>query len=131
MLLKELLLTEIVEVSAKELKYKIMDLNSYETFSIIDNVGDKPNYRFILNILADNAIAPHKNDVKTFQRLIRKNPLFFNAVYLKTNDKGFIQNPMTTDDLAIIPNGQVRGLTRCKEQIQCIYMSMDNLKGRY
>ena len=131
MLLKELLLTDIVEVSENELKYVIMDLNSYEIFHIIDNVGNKPNYQFLLNIFADNVKTPIKKDVKTFQRLIRKNPLFFNAVYLKNDCDGSIQIPRTVDDIAIIPNVEARGFAWCKEQLVYIGMNIVDLKGRY
>lgn len=132
MLLKELLLTDIVEDSDYWLTYEIVDLNTCRTFHMFDKMENKPNYQFIVNIFLDNAIMPLKRDVKTFQRLIRKNPLYFNAVYLLSNDPDD-QIPMYTDieDFAIIPNVEARGFARCKEQLQIISKSIENLKGRY
>lgn len=135
MLLKELLLTDIAEVSENELKYKVMDLNTYKTFTIFDRMEDKPNYQFIFNIFLDNAIMPPKRDVKTFQRLIRKNPLYFNAVYLVDGCIEDINDPIPlcndVEDFAIIPNVEARGFARCKEQLHQLHMSIENLKGRY
>ena len=130
MLLNEFLLTDIIEVSETELKYKVMDLKSYETFYIWDKYEKKPNYQFIKNILLDNAIMPIKNDVKTFQRIVRNSPLYFNAVYLKyVDDQISLHNAI--EDFAIIPNAEARGFARCKEQLQYICMSIEELKGKY
>ena len=69
MILRELLLTNIVENLPNEnsphrLEYEIVDLKTCETFYIFDNMGDKPNYRFILNIFLDNASVP---DIKNLR----------------------------------------------------------------
>ena len=116
MLLKNLLLTEIVKVSKSQYEYTIIDLDTLDSFKITDEwvthqrTSKVTESQFIKDVMADNG-----------KHLIRC-PLFFNAVYLKKDDNKIVQIPMTTDDLAIIPNGQVRGLNR-------IANAIDNLKG--
>ena len=129
MLVKNLLLTEIVRVSESELKYKIFDLDSGESFEIVDELNHPYDYRFIRGIFADNVRTPFKDDVRFFNQIIRKNPLFFNAVYLKIDDEGFIQTPMTVEDIAVIPNVDARGFVICKDALMSVSTSLDNLIG--
>ena len=129
MLLKQLLLTEIIEISKSEWKYKIIFLDSLNEFEITETFENPKNYGFIRSIFTDNVMMPFKTDVKFLNRLIKNNPLFFNAVYLKKDDEGLLMTPMTVDDIAIIPNVQARGFARCKDAINGLTLSIDNLNG--
>ena len=109
------MITDIEKIGKSQFKYHITDLDSLESFTITDNWVMKESWtepkpsNFIKDVLADNC-KPCLPTEK-LGRIRNSCPLYFNAVYLKKKDR-IVQIPMTTEDIVIIPNGQVRGLNQ-------------------
>ena len=118
MILKNLLITDIKKSDGNLISYSVMDLDNlksvtiHERWEMRSSINVPIASRFIKGILADNGKSYVDKKIDAINKVC---PLYFNAVYLPTNDLECLPSYCDVEDFAIIPNGEVRALNRIAE----------------